>query len=57
MCDSLFLFKTFSVPPTWKHIPKDIDALSGDPVVLNCEGSGTPKPTVTWHRSQGNNQL
>ncbi|KAG8174643.1 hypothetical protein JTE90_019624 [Oedothorax gibbosus] len=43
------------VPPSWNHMPRDIDALSGDPVVLNCEGSGTPKPTVIWYRSQGEN--
>ncbi|KAG8187812.1 hypothetical protein JTE90_001187 [Oedothorax gibbosus] len=41
------------VPPTWEFIPKDFDALSGDPVVLNCAGSGTPKPTSTWYKSQG----
>ncbi|KAF8793105.1 Peroxidasin-like protein like [Argiope bruennichi] len=30
------------VPPSWIHIPNDIDALSGDAIILNCLGSGTP---------------
>ncbi|GFS88039.1 titin [Nephila pilipes] len=43
------------VPPSWSQIPNDIDALSGDPIALNCLGSGSPKPTITWSRSQGEN--
>ncbi|GFS88045.1 titin [Nephila pilipes] len=43
------------IPPSWDQIPKDIDALSGNTVVLSCKGSGTPKPTVTWMRSSGDN--
>ncbi|GFU00988.1 titin, partial [Nephila pilipes] len=40
------------VPPSWSYIPHDIDALNGDPVTLNCKGSGTPKPLITWSRTQ-----
>ncbi|GBM75398.1 Hemicentin-1 [Araneus ventricosus] len=43
------------IPPSWIHIPNDIDALSGDSVTLNCLGSGTPKPTISWSRTQGEN--
>ncbi|GIX68190.1 titin [Caerostris extrusa] len=43
------------VPPSWSQMPSDIDALNGDPVVLNCLGTGTPKPTITWSRAQGEN--
>ncbi|PRD27650.1 UNVERIFIED_CONTAM: Down syndrome cell adhesion molecule-like protein [Trichonephila clavipes] len=41
------------VPPSWNQIPNDIDALSGDDVTINCKGLGTPKPIVTWYRTQG----
>ncbi|KAF8793077.1 Hemicentin-1 like protein [Argiope bruennichi] len=41
------------VPPTWSLMPTDIDALSGDPITLNCLGLGSPKPAITWSRAQG----
>ncbi|GIY04341.1 hemicentin-1 [Caerostris extrusa] len=40
------------IPPSWSHTPNDIDALSGEAVTLNCFGSGTPKPSITWSRMQ-----
>ncbi|XP_055939186.1 cell adhesion molecule DSCAM-like isoform X9 [Argiope bruennichi] len=43
------------IPPSWIHIPNDIDALSGDSIILNCLGSGTPKPTISWSKTQGEN--
>ncbi|XP_054710228.1 cell adhesion molecule Dscam2-like [Uloborus diversus] len=43
------------VPPTWLRQPYDMSVLSGAKVTLNCETSGTPKPTVTWRRSKGFN--
>ncbi|GBM46999.1 Titin [Araneus ventricosus] len=43
------------VPPTWSLMPTDIDALSGDPVTLNCLGLGSPKPVIMWSRAQGEN--
>ncbi|XP_071036965.1 cell adhesion molecule DSCAML1 [Parasteatoda tepidariorum] len=41
------------VPPSWVHVPRDVDALSGDTVFLDCSGQGTPKPLTTWYRKQG----
>ncbi|XP_035221098.1 Down syndrome cell adhesion molecule-like protein 1 isoform X2 [Stegodyphus dumicola] len=43
------------VPPSWSHTPYDVDALSGDSVIMNCKGIGRPNPTVTWSRTQGEN--
>ncbi|GIX68192.1 titin [Caerostris extrusa] len=46
---------TVLVPPSWSNVPHDTDALNGDPVILNCKGSGTPKPSITWSRTHGEN--
>ncbi|KAG8174640.1 hypothetical protein JTE90_019622 [Oedothorax gibbosus] len=43
------------VPPQWKSMPRDVDALSGNPVLLECLGSGTPKPSTNWFRAQNEN--
>ncbi|XP_055939185.1 cell adhesion molecule DSCAML1-like isoform X8 [Argiope bruennichi] len=43
------------VPPSWSYMPSDTDALNGDSVFLNCKGTGIPKPTVIWSRTQGEN--
>ncbi|KAG8187814.1 hypothetical protein JTE90_001188 [Oedothorax gibbosus] len=43
------------VPPEWKSIPLDVDALSGNPVLLECLGYGTPKPSTNWYRTQNEN--
>ncbi|XP_054723242.1 hemicentin-1-like, partial [Uloborus diversus] len=43
------------VPPTWTEAPTDINALSGDSVVLNCKGTGKPSPTISWSKMHGEN--
>ncbi|KAG8172950.1 hypothetical protein JTE90_005599, partial [Oedothorax gibbosus] len=40
-------------PPLWKITPTDMDAISGDTVTLNCQGTGKPEPSVTWSRNIG----
>lgn len=40
-------------PPTWIMMPSDIDAKSGDSLVLNCKGSGKPVPDVIWTKAYG----
>ncbi|GIY04340.1 titin [Caerostris extrusa] len=43
------------VPPSWKVMPSDIDAVNGDNIILNCQGSGQPQPVVSWHRTMSLN--
>lgn len=42
------------MPPVWKVIPSDVESVDGDSVLLNCQGTGKPEPSVTWMRSIGN---
>ncbi|XP_035221087.1 Down syndrome cell adhesion molecule-like protein 1 homolog isoform X3 [Stegodyphus dumicola] len=41
------------VPPSWKIIPEDHDAVNGDSLLLHCQGSGRPEPITTWSRTFG----
>ncbi|GBM75396.1 Hemicentin-1 [Araneus ventricosus] len=41
------------VPPAWKLMPNDVDAVSGENIILNCQGTGQPQPVVVWHRTIG----
>ncbi|KFM77615.1 Down syndrome cell adhesion molecule-like protein 1, partial [Stegodyphus mimosarum] len=41
------------VPPTWKIIPEDHDAVNGETLMLHCQGSGRPQPVTTWSRTFG----
>ncbi|XP_055939181.1 cell adhesion molecule DSCAML1-like isoform X4 [Argiope bruennichi] len=43
------------IPPSWTLIPSDIEVSNGDTLMLNCKASGTPKPTITWSKSQSDN--
>ncbi|KAF8793107.1 hypothetical protein HNY73_004631 [Argiope bruennichi] len=35
-----FVFVSVKVPPAWKLMPSDVDAVSGENIVLNCQGTG-----------------
>ncbi|XP_054723241.1 hemicentin-1-like [Uloborus diversus] len=41
------------VPPAWKMIPDDYDAVNGENVIFHCQGSGKPEPTTKWQRATG----
>lgn len=43
----------FIAPPAWKIIPKDTEAIDGDSIMLHCQGTGKPDPSITWMRSIG----
>lgn len=34
-------------------MPTDIDAKSGDSLMLNCKGIGKPQPEITWTKAVG----
>lgn len=35
-------------PPSWTTEPKDVTVTAGDAVMLECTGTGFPKPTISW---------
>ncbi|CAB4062778.1 DSCAM [Lepeophtheirus salmonis] len=39
------------VPPSWLLAPKDIVTRHRSQVVLDCQASGNPRPTVSWRRA------
>ncbi|XP_035221089.1 Down syndrome cell adhesion molecule homolog isoform X5 [Stegodyphus dumicola] len=41
------------VPPSWLNSPKDVDAVSGDKIILDCSATGKPLPSITWYRTSG----
>ncbi|XP_022215405.2 Down syndrome cell adhesion molecule-like protein Dscam2 isoform X3 [Drosophila obscura] len=44
---------TVNVPPKWILEPKDSSAQAGADVLLHCQASGYPKPTITWKKAIG----
>jgi hypothetical protein len=36
------------VPPRWLLPPSDVEVMLGDPVILDCLVSGTPRPSIKW---------
>lgn len=44
---------TVNVPPKWILEPKDSSAQAGQDVLLHCQSSGYPKPTITWKKAIG----
>ncbi|GFS88049.1 down syndrome cell adhesion molecule-like protein Dscam2 [Nephila pilipes] len=38
-------------PPSWKTIPQDYNAVDGETVVINCQGTGRPEPIISWYRA------
>ena len=43
------------VPPRWIIEPKNMNAMKGNDVVLNCLAEGFPKPSITWMQAKGMN--
>uniref|UniRef100_A0A1B0CVQ8 Neural cell adhesion molecule l1 n=2 Tax=Lutzomyia longipalpis TaxID=7200 RepID=A0A1B0CVQ8_LUTLO len=41
-------------PPTVVRGPQDTEVVEGEGLDLPCELTGDPKPTVSWHRENGN---
>lgn len=49
----MHFFSIRAVPPVWKTVPTDIEAIHGDSILLNCQGFGKPEPSILWLRSTG----
>lgn len=47
------LFFLFAVSPVWTIEPTDTSVLFEQSVVLNCQASGFPTPTVSWKKASG----
>lgn len=43
----------FSVKPYFLQEPEDVTAMKGEDIVLDCDVSGDPSPTILWHREDG----
>ncbi|PSN46727.1 Down syndrome cell adhesion molecule-like protein Dscam2, partial [Blattella germanica] len=42
-----------TVPPQWVMEPMDREVVQGNPVMLQCQVDGFPKPSVTWKQPVG----
>ena len=44
---------SFIVPPEIEddHIMQEIEVINGDSVILSCEVSGVPEPTIKWTKN------
>ncbi|KAL7024043.1 hypothetical protein ACKWTF_012881 [Chironomus riparius] len=40
------------VPPQWTFEPQDTNVMLGNPIAINCEANGYPKPTITWFKGK-----
>lgn len=43
-----FVFSFSLVAPIWLIEPKDIVAISGQMLVINCQAEGIPEPQIRW---------
>jgi len=40
-----------SIPPTFtKKLPSALDAVQGEPLILQCQVDGSPLPSVQWFK-------
>ncbi|KAM7308569.1 hypothetical protein ISCGN_012203 [Ixodes scapularis] len=46
--DSHTAYLEVEAPPTWKSVPKNVDVVEGEPLVVSCHAHGSPTPKVTW---------
>jgi Down syndrome cell adhesion molecule len=40
------------VPPMWTFEPQDTNVMLGNPISINCDANGYPKPTITWFKGK-----
>lgn len=50
---SHFLCSMVAVSPVWTIEPMDTSVLFEQSIVLNCQASGFPTPSVTWKKASG----
>ncbi|XP_067139876.1 cell adhesion molecule DSCAML1-like [Centruroides vittatus] len=51
--DSLVTKLFVSVPPAWIRQPYDVSVKAGNKLVLHCEATGYPPPSVKWRKTKG----
>ncbi|KAL1476844.1 hypothetical protein MTO96_036197 [Rhipicephalus appendiculatus] len=51
--DSYSAYLDVEAPPVLKKTTPDTNVVQGGSVTLNCQATGSPKPTVSWSRSSG----
>jgi Down syndrome cell adhesion molecule len=49
----IFFSTLFSiVPPSWLFEPQDTNVMLGNPIAINCEANGYPRPVITWFKAK-----
>jgi Down syndrome cell adhesion molecule len=48
----LINFKSRLVPPQWTFEPQDTNVMLGNPISINCEANGYPRPAITWFKGK-----
>lgn len=43
------------MPPSWLYEPQDTNVMLGNPISINCEANGYPRPSITWFK--GNSRV
>ncbi|CAN7983557.1 unnamed protein product, partial [Ixodes pacificus] len=46
--DSHTTYLEVEAPPTWKSVPRNVDVVKGEPLIVSCHAHGSPTPKVTW---------
>lgn len=40
------------MPPTWLFEPQDTNVMLGNPISIDCEANGYPRPMITWFKAK-----
>lgn len=43
----------YEVAPRWLLAPRDVSAVAGGDAVVQCRAAGSPPPSVTWRKAEG----